>query len=145
MNRLERIKEIIKASPDFGKRVGYKMCIVDELHDVKEQFEKEAIKYDAEHLRMGRGSRWYHNVTIRQAFLDGEKTGYYKGKEEAKDYDGVVTSVLEQNHQLTKAISLINRLSEYIVLSEDYWKKEDVEKQKEILREAEQFLKVVSE
>ncbi|MBO7712224.1 MAG: hypothetical protein J6S85_01575 [Methanobrevibacter sp.] len=35
MTRAERIKEIMKASPDFGKRVGYKMCVVDELHDMK--------------------------------------------------------------------------------------------------------------
>ena len=30
------MKEIVKTSPDFGKRVGYKMCIVDEFHDMKE-------------------------------------------------------------------------------------------------------------
>lgn len=45
-----------------------------------------------------------------------------------------------RSDQLTKAKSLINRLSDYIVLSEDYWKAEDVEKQKEILKEVEQFL-----
>lgn len=33
MNRLERMKEILKASPDFGKGVGLKMCVVDEFHD----------------------------------------------------------------------------------------------------------------
>ena len=36
MTKGERMKEIAKASPDFGKRVGYKMCVVDELHDMKE-------------------------------------------------------------------------------------------------------------
>jgi len=40
MTKLERIKEIVKASPGFGKRVGYKMCVIDELHDIKE-LEKE--------------------------------------------------------------------------------------------------------
>jgi len=40
MNKEERMKEILKASPDFGKGVGYKMCVVDELHDIKE-LEKE--------------------------------------------------------------------------------------------------------
>ncbi len=35
MNRLERMKEIAKEYPDFGKRVGYKMCMVDELEKVK--------------------------------------------------------------------------------------------------------------
>ena len=37
MTREERMKEIMKASPDFGKGVGYKMCVVDELNDMKEQ------------------------------------------------------------------------------------------------------------
>lgn len=36
MTKFERMKEILKASPNFGKRVGYKMCVVDELHDIKE-------------------------------------------------------------------------------------------------------------
>ena len=36
MTKEERMKEIAKASPNFGKRVGYKMCVVDELHDMKE-------------------------------------------------------------------------------------------------------------
>jgi len=40
MTKLERMKEIAKASPGFGKRVGYKMCVIDELHDIKE-LEKE--------------------------------------------------------------------------------------------------------
>lgn len=34
MNRLERMKEIMKASPNFGKGVGYKMCMVDEFEKV---------------------------------------------------------------------------------------------------------------
>ena len=37
----------------------------------KEELEKEAIKYDADHLRGARGARWYHNVTIREAYLAG--------------------------------------------------------------------------
>lgn len=35
MGRIEQMKEIMKAYPDFGKGVGYKMCIVDELEKVK--------------------------------------------------------------------------------------------------------------
>ena len=42
MTKEERMKEIAKASPNFGKRVGYKMCVVDELHDMKELLEKNA-------------------------------------------------------------------------------------------------------
>ena len=37
MTKAERMKEIMKANPDFGKGVGYKMCVVDELNDMKEQ------------------------------------------------------------------------------------------------------------
>ena len=54
-----------------------------------------------------------------------------------------VKRLVKKDKQLTKAKSLINRLSDYIVLSEDYWKTEDIEKQKEILKEAEQFLSEV--
>ena len=36
MGRLERMKEIVKAFPNFGKGVGYKMCVVDEFNDTKE-------------------------------------------------------------------------------------------------------------
>lgn len=35
----------------------------------KEELEEEAYQYDIEHLRGGKGARWYHNVTIRQAYL----------------------------------------------------------------------------
>ena len=47
MTKDERMKEIAKASPNFGKRVGYKMCVVDELHDIKE-LEKEAERFVSE-------------------------------------------------------------------------------------------------
>ena len=43
MNRIERIKEIIKENPDFGRGVGFKICVVDELHDIKE-FENDNEK-----------------------------------------------------------------------------------------------------
>ena len=42
MTKDERMKEIAKASPNFGKRVGYKMCVVDEFHDMKELLEENA-------------------------------------------------------------------------------------------------------
>ena len=42
MTKDERMKEIAKASPDFGKRVGYKMCVIDEFHDMKELLEENA-------------------------------------------------------------------------------------------------------
>jgi len=42
MTKGERMKEIAKASPDFGKRVGYRMCVVDEFHDMKELLEENA-------------------------------------------------------------------------------------------------------
>lgn len=43
MTKLERMKEIAKANPDFGKRVGYKMCVIDELHDIKELEKENAL------------------------------------------------------------------------------------------------------
>lgn len=36
----------------------------------KEDLEKEAYQYDVEHLR-DNGTRWYHNVTVREAYLAG--------------------------------------------------------------------------
>ncbi len=38
----------------------------------KEELEEEAYQYDKEHLR-DNGTRWYHNVTIREAYLAGAK------------------------------------------------------------------------
>jgi hypothetical protein len=38
----------------------------------KEELEKEAYQYDKEHL-CDNGTRWYHNVTIRQAYLAGSE------------------------------------------------------------------------
>lgn len=35
-----------------------------------EELEKEAYQYDADHLR-DNGTRWYHNVTVREAYLAG--------------------------------------------------------------------------
>ena len=46
----------------------------------KEELEKEAYQYDAEHL-CDNGTRWYHNVTVRQAFKDGAEFGYNKANE----------------------------------------------------------------
>lgn len=40
MGRIERIKEIIKENPNFGKRAVFKMCVVDELHDMVEARKK---------------------------------------------------------------------------------------------------------
>jgi hypothetical protein len=86
----------------------------------------------------------FRGQELQEAFL----AGYEAGKDEAEaDLATVAYMQGGENMRkkidssLTEAKSLINRLSEYIVLSEDYWKKEDVEKQKEILREAEAFLK----
>ena len=45
MTKEERMKEIMKANPDFGKRVGYKICVVDELYSMNE-LEKDARDYE---------------------------------------------------------------------------------------------------
>ena len=60
MTREERMKEIMKASPDFGKGVGYKMCVVDELHDMKES-EKMAIT--AGTRCCGKCGKWYYGYS----------------------------------------------------------------------------------
>ena len=39
----------------------------------KEELEEEAYQYDKEHLCSGKGARWYHNVTIKEAYLAGAK------------------------------------------------------------------------
>lgn len=52
MSKEERMKEILKENPNFGKGVGYKMCVVDELHDIKElQKELKAEKEYSATLR----------------------------------------------------------------------------------------------
>ena len=50
MNKLERMKEILKANHDFGKRVGYKMCVVDELHDMLEMHNFNKRDYQGEFI-----------------------------------------------------------------------------------------------
>lgn len=37
----------------------------------EEELEEEAYQYDKEHLCSGKGARWYHNVTIKEAYLAG--------------------------------------------------------------------------
>ena len=32
----DKMKEIVNASPNLGRGKGYKMCVVDEFHDIKE-------------------------------------------------------------------------------------------------------------
>ena len=52
--REDRIKEIAKEYPDFGKRVGYKMCMVDELETKK--------KHIAIGRRFGKTGLVYHTI-----------------------------------------------------------------------------------
>ncbi len=54
MTREERMKEIMKEYPDFGKGVGYKMCIVDELDTKK--------KYITIGRRFGKTGLVYHTI-----------------------------------------------------------------------------------
>ena len=74
MNKVERMTEIAKASPDFGKRVGYKMCVVDELHDIKE-LEKEAERFVSEKSDKGNfdieqfGKAYFSESSMKQALV----------------------------------------------------------------------------
>jgi len=36
LDGVDRMKEIVNASPNLGRGKGYKMCVVDEFHDIKE-------------------------------------------------------------------------------------------------------------
>ncbi len=52
MTRAERMKEIVKEHPDFGKGVGYKMCVVDEFHDIQEliqEADRQSYLYDTKY------------------------------------------------------------------------------------------------
>lgn len=109
-------------------------------------------------VRLANWQKYADAYNETQELLDKQIEATYKVVEEntklrkdleeltiTNNYQKVISDKNEQisflETRLAEAKSLINRLSEYIVLSEDYWKKEDVERQKEILREVEKFLK----
>jgi hypothetical protein len=76
MSRLELMKEILKASPDFGKRVGYKMCVVDELHDIKE-------KHISIGRRFGKTGMLYHTIVDSLPVSDEKKKELHDQYEKA--------------------------------------------------------------
>ena len=111
----------------------------------KEQLEEEAYQYDADHLRGARGARWYHNVTIKEAYLAAavprekritelEKENA-KLKERADDAD--LNSVLFFN-QLCKAKELIKKMLP--LMPSGYNDMGNSDLVFEIREEAEQFL-----
>jgi hypothetical protein len=57
------MKEIMKASPNFGKGVSYKMCVVDEFHDMKELLE-ENTKLKAYNEKLLNGDIEKHNKIV---------------------------------------------------------------------------------
>lgn len=51
MSREERIKEIIKAYPDFGKGKEAKLLVVDELHDINQTAYIKGMRHLANALK----------------------------------------------------------------------------------------------
>lgn len=41
MNRLERLKQIAKEHPDFGKKVGLKMYVIDEFNQERDRVSRQ--------------------------------------------------------------------------------------------------------
>lgn len=103
MTRAEKMKEIIKEYPDFGKGVGYKMCVVDELHDMKEALEKKAEKYADTKVddRKGYNARW---ELVKNAYIAGAKE------------NGVIWHDLRKDtNDLPKSSSLFYDVSERVI------------------------------
>ena len=119
MNRAKRMKEILKASPDFGKRVGYAMCMTDELPAMtdKEMAEEYVKKNCDDSLSSFRGQE------LKEAYLAGlkaqkekmkaiGKTSYIKGirtmANALKEYDkteGAWTDYFE--HKVDEALKML--------------------------------------
>ena len=75
----ERMKEIMKAIPDFGKRVGYKICVVDELYDMNE-LEKDARDYEKKKHYLYEENEYCGDIEdgIIQAYIAGAEFSYNK-------------------------------------------------------------------
>ena len=119
MNRAKRMKEILKASPDFGKRVGYAMCMTDELPAMTDEEMAEAYvkKNCDDSLHSFRGQE------LKEAYLAGlkaqkekmkaiGKTSYIKGirtmANALKEYDrteGAWTDYFE--HKVDEALKML--------------------------------------
>lgn len=151
------MKEIVKTSPNFGKRVGYKMCIVDEFHDMKEQLEKEAKAYALE---------WGDKTDGTYACC---KDGYLAGAEprenqiaELKAYNAKLLNgdiekhnkIVELESQLTKRaeqIEALNKDKDYFYDALDkqieatYKVVEELNEAKELIEELASSLSVVGE
>ena len=89
------MKEIMKASPNFGKGVGYKMCVVNEF---EKEAEERARKLEEEqvlciHSRIYNDEEDYEKdrslsdgevAGYKKGFKDGAEFGYNKANEESK-------------------------------------------------------------
>lgn len=75
MTKAERMKEIAKEYPDFGKGVGYKMCMTDEL-DTKR-------KHIAIGRRFGKTGLVYHTIVNFLPVSDEKKKELHKRYEKA--------------------------------------------------------------
>lgn len=86
----------------------------------KEALEKEAIKYDAEHLRMGR-TRWYHNVTIKEAYLAG-----------AEPREKRIDELEKENTELKDKLKNLSSVAEVRLANWQKYEKENAELKKTV-------------
>lgn len=107
MTKGERMKEIAKASPDFGKRVGYKMCVVDEFHDMKELLEenaelKEVHESDKRSLALiaKKGADFEKAYNETEELLDKQIEATYKVVEENKEAKEIIKELLFTSNEL---------------------------------------------
>lgn len=111
----------------------------------KEALEEEAYQYDADHLRGARGARWYHNVTIREAYLAGAEprekriAELEKKNAELKSIADFQTSNnMDRYFQLKRSKEKLNKAKEIIEKLISQNRKEWV--YSDVREEAEQFL-----
>jgi hypothetical protein len=148
------MKEIMKASPNFGKGVSYKMCVVDEFHDMKELLE-ENTKLKAYNEKLLNGDIEKHNkiVELQKVCQDLSdkfdfqvKQAMKLEKENAELNDKLIVWVETAKIRLTNWQKLDNELrkAKEIIKSLMLFAEIDCREYEEAYKKAEQFLKEVS-
>lgn len=106
----------------------------------KEALEKEAYQYDADHLR-DNGTRWYHNVTVREAYLAGAVPREKRIAELEKENKELKT-LIKSEHKIEarKNNSLISQITEVKELLARWLRLYKTNTVKGIITDTEQFL-----
>ena len=109
-----------------------------------EELEEEAYQYDLEHMR-DNGVRWYHNVTVRQAYLAGAEPREKRIAELEVQIENLQNYLDTQNsyRECAETWQKLNEAKEIIKNMIDVLEVIDGEQSKELkaVKEAEQFLK----